>query len=232
MKRSTTLLVIALMAYLPLVLHAQCNQYYDIHEGSEWEMETYNAKGKLTGKNQQRVTAFAKNGTGFTSTIHSIVFNEKGKELTKGDLEMKCENGTLFIDMRNYINQDQMKAFAGYEMKIESSSLETPSKLSVGQQLKDGSFVMTAQGSPMPMKMTVNITNRKVLAEETITTAAGTFKCFKISSDMAMQTQMGISINMKFSSIEWIAEKVGSVKTESYDKGGKLVGYTLLTKRI
>ena len=145
---------------------------------------------------------------------------------------MKCENGTLFIDMRNYLNQDQMKAFSGYEMKIESTSLETPSNLSVGQQLKDGSFVMTAEGSAMPMKMTVNITNRKVLAQETITTPAGTFTCYKISSDMAMQTQMGININTKFSSIEWITEKAGAVKTESYDKNGKLVGYTLLTKRI
>lgn len=232
MKKSILLLALLLLTISSTTLVAQCNQYYDIHEGSEWEMETYNAKGKLNGKNHQKVTAFAKSAGGFTATIQSTIFNEKGKEANKGNLEMKCENGTLFIDMRNYLNQDQMKAFSGYEMKIESTSLETPSNLSVGQQLKDGSFVMTAEGSAMPMKMTVNITNRKVLAQETITTPAGTFTCYKISSDMAMQTQMGININTKFSSIEWITEKAGAVKTESYDKNGKLVGYTLLTKRI
>lgn len=216
---------------MPSILRAQCNEFYDIHEGSTWEMETYNAKGKLGTKNQQKVTAFAKTSSGFTSTINSTILNEKGKELSKGDLEVKCENGTVYLDMRNYLNPEQMKAFSGYEMKIESVSLETPSKLSVGQQLKDGSITITAVGAPMAMKMTVNVTNRKVLAEEAITTPAGTFKCYKISSDFTMQNQMGINITLKFSSIEWIAAKAGTVKSESYDKNGKLTGYTLLTKR-
>jgi hypothetical protein len=43
--------------------------------------------------------------------------------------------------------------------------------------------------------------------------------------------KMGINMSMNFSGTEWIAEKVGMVKSESYDKNGKLAGYTLLVNR-
>jgi hypothetical protein len=67
-----------------------------------------------------------------------------------------------------------------------------------------------------------------VAGKETITTPSGTYECYKITSNMAMQTQMGIKMNVNMSSIEWIALKVGTVKSESYNKSGKLMGTTLL----
>jgi hypothetical protein len=208
---------------------AQCNEFYQLEEGRAWEMESYNAKGKLSGKNIQKVTAYSSTANSFTSTIHSTMFNEKGKELTQGDLLVSCNNGTILIDMRNFVNEEQMKAFQSYEMKMESDNLELPEKLSVGQSLKDGSMTLTASNSPIPMFMTVTVTDRKVIAKETLTTPAGTFDCFKISSNSTFKTKMGIGMTANFSTFEWIAPKVAVVKTESY-KNNKLQGYTLLTK--
>jgi len=210
---------------------AQCNDYYQIENGSEWEMETYNAKGKLSAKNHQKVSSYDKTASGFKAIIHSTMYNDKGKEMSAGDLEMSCQQGTILIDMRNFINQDQMKAFGNAEMKIEGDALEVPSKLSAGQALKDGTLILTAVGTPIPMTMTINITNRKVVSKESITTPAGTFDCYKITSTMNMQNKMGVTMNFTFSATDWIAPKVGMVKTESYDKNGKLNGYTILTKR-
>ncbi|MBL7859052.1 MAG: hypothetical protein JNM57_15275 [Cyclobacteriaceae bacterium] len=208
---------------------AQC-EYYVVSNGSEWEMETYNAKGKLTARNQQKVTQFNATATGFNAMINSIMLNDKGKETMKGDLEMKCENGTLHFDMRNFVSEDQMKAYSSYETKIESKSLETPSKLSIGQTLPDGSITISAVGSPLPMKMTIVITNRKVESQESITTPAGTFACYKITSLMNMQSQMGVNMSFSFTSTEWLAPAVGTVRSETY-RNGKLNGYTILTKR-
>jgi len=73
--------------------------------------------------------------------------------------------------------------------------------------------------------MNVWITNRKVEAIEDITTPAGTFTCYKISSDVETKMMMKISIK----SVEWYAKNVGTVRTESYNNNGKLTGYTLLT---
>jgi hypothetical protein len=225
--------IVAVIAFLALTpaLFAQCNQFYQLDNGSYWEMENYNGKGKLASKNQQKVTSYNSTGSGFNATINSTTFNEKGKELMKGDLVMKCEGGTIYIDMRNFINEDQMKALGNYELKVESDNLEIPSSLSAGQSLKDGTITLTATNAPMPMKMTVNIHDRKVEGKESITTPAGTFECFKISSKATFKNQMGINMTFEFSSIDWLAPKVGLVKTESYNKNGKLNGSTLLTKR-
>lgn len=211
------------------VAKAQCNEFYQFSEGSEWELETYNAKGKVTGKNHQKVTSLEKTSAGYNATINSVFYNEKGKETMKGDLSFKCENGTMYIDMRNFISQEQLEAFKSYEMKVEAENLEMPGKLSVGQTLKDGSVNIAADGAPLPTSLNMKITERKVVAQETITTPAGTFECYKITANIATTTQMGIKMNLNFSTIDWIALKVGAVKSESYNKSGKLMGYTILT---
>jgi hypothetical protein len=77
--------------------------------------------------------------------------------------------------------------------------------------------------------MTVTITDRKVVGKESVTTPAGTFDCFKITSNSTIKTKTVVGITMEFSAIEWLAPKAAIVKSESYKKG-KLQGYTLLTK--
>jgi len=149
----------------------------------------------------------------------------------EGDLEMTCNAGTIIMDMRKFIPEEQKKAMGDFEMKIESENLEIPSKLSVGQQLKDGSVTMTASNSPIPMKMTVKITDRKVEAKETVTTPAGTFECFKISSKSTMTNQMGMTMTFEFTNIEWLSEKVGMVKSESIGKNGKSNGTAILINK-
>jgi hypothetical protein len=216
---------------LSLYTQAQCNDFYGIKEGSSWTYENFNAKGKSVGKNEQKVTAYNGSSNGYTATIHTVMYNDKGKKLTEADLDVRCEGGTFIMDMRKFIPHEQQKAFESYELKFEAENLELPSRLSPGQTLKNGSVTMTAIGSPMPMKISVHITDRKVEGKETITTPAGTFECWKISSKSNTQMQMGINMNLNFSSVEWISEKTGMVKSESYDKNGNLTSYTVLVSR-
>lgn len=227
--KSLSILLVSIVISLYCV--AQCNDFYVLKEGSSWTYESFNGKGKSVGKNEQKVTAFNGSAGGYTATIHSVMYNDKGKKLTEADLDVRCESGTFIMDMRKFIPQEQQKAFDSYELKIETENLEFPPRLSVGQSLKNGSVTMTAVNSPLPMKITVNITDRKVEGKESVTTPAGTFECWKISSKSSMQMQMGMNINTNFSSIEWIAEKIGTVKSESYDRGGNLSSYTVLVNR-
>lgn len=193
-------------------------------------MESYNPKGKPEGKTLQQVTSYAPQGNGFVARVHSVVFDKKDKEVMNADLEYRCESGTMVVDMRNFVNEEQMKAFGSYEMQVESENLEIPSTLKVGQSLKDGSITLTATNSPIPITMSVTITNRKVEGKESITTPAGTFDCYKITSTSTAHTKMGLGMTMSFDNVEWLAPKVSVVKSESY-KNGKLQGYTLLTSR-
>jgi hypothetical protein len=224
-------LLLTCLTLFSLTANAQCNDFFPIKNGTEWTFENYNAKGKATGKNHQKVTAFTPAGSGFTATINSIMYNEKGKEQAKGDLIVSCENGVITMDMRKFIPEEQYKAFGSTEVKVESENLQFPAKLSVGQSLKDGSITITSVGSQLPMNMDVTISERTVEAKETITTPAGTFDCYKIKSKMHIKNQVGITMNFDFSAIEWLAPNGGMIKSESYNKNGKLVGSTLLIEK-
>ena len=75
------------------------------------------------------------------------------------------------------------------------------------------------------MTITIKILNRVVVGMEDMTTPAGTFKCAKISSDMESK----IMVTSKTKLIEWVSEKVGSVRTESHDQKDKLLTYSVLS---
>ena len=130
------------------------------------------------------------------------------------------------MDMQNFVNQEMMESFEGMEVTMDATDLHYPSDLSVGQTLKDGELTMkvSSQGVPV-MTMVVKIYDRKVEAKEDVTTPAGSFSCYKMSYTIETKTFMTIVAR----GIDWIAPKVGPVKSESYDKKGKLTGYTLLT---
>jgi hypothetical protein len=81
----------------------------------------------------------------------------------------------------------------------------------------------------MTMAFTTDITNRKVLAIEEITGAAGTFECFKISQDI--ESKVGF-VKVFMSSVFWYAEKIGLIRSEAYNKKGKLQSVTELVNIV
>ena len=76
------------------------------------------------------------------------------------------------------------------------------------------------------MNMSVRISNRKVEAQEDITTPAGTFKCFKITYDVDSK----VIFKTQGKGVEWISQQVGTVRTESHDSKGKMLSYSLLSE--
>jgi len=75
------------------------------------------------------------------------------------------------------------------------------------------------------MTMTINISNRKVEAVESLTTPAGTFECYKISYDVATK----MMVNVKSKGVEWYTAGIGMIKSETYSSDGKLLGSNILT---
>lgn len=224
------LFIIAFYTLTIIHVSAQCNSFYPIKEGKYWELENYSAKNKFTGKTTQEITSLKENSNGFEATMATKIFNDKGKEVSKADLQIICDKGTIIMDMRNFISQEQIKSFSSVQTKIETENLEFPDKLTAGQTLKDGSITISSVDSSLPMKMTFIISDRKVEGKESITTPAGTFDCYKISNRITVQNQMGINMTFKMTSRDWISEKVGMVKTETYNNKDVLTAYTILTK--
>lgn len=221
-----------LMCLFGAAAYSQCNNYYNITEGSVFEIENYNSKDKKEGRVLNKVISYNQNGNNYEAVIHSSVFDKKDKELHQGEYKMTCNNGVLQIDMSKFIPDDMMKAFEGGEMEVTGEQLEIPSSLSVGQKLNDGSVSVKMNTGPgMAMSMNITIGDRLVEGKESIETPAGSFECYKISYTINSRTNMmGMNINNTMKSVDWVSQGKGVVKSSVYNNKGSLVGYSLLTR--
>ncbi|MDD2381630.1 MAG: hypothetical protein PHV35_08015, partial [Mariniphaga sp.] len=131
--------------------------------------------------------------------------------------------------MSNLINKAafQQEGEIPAEIKITGNKMEIPSNPQPGDILPDASVEMALKLGIVNMRMAAEVTNRKVEAIEDISVPAGSFNCYRFSSDIN-SIALGIKVNTK--SKEWYAKGIGTVKSESYDKKGKLQSYTILTE--
>ena len=198
-----------------------CKSYYPFEEGTKFEITNYNKKGKKEGVVKYEVTDV----NGNEATIKTVIFDGKGKEITTSNYKVMCEGNKVSIDFKSLINPDMLKQYKDMDMDITGTNIELPNDLQVGQSLKDANMNMAINMGGITMNMKIDMLNRKVDKKESITTPAGTFDCFALSYD----NEMKMGMKMKFKIKEWIAEGVGMVRNESYNKNGKLMGYSELT---
>jgi hypothetical protein len=204
----------------------ECVFYSPVEKGTVLIHSNYDKKDKLTGTSTQTVIDnYVEEGV---QTVK--IRNEyKGVEMDSAfitELEMKCKDGRYYVDMESFIGESTLTPYSDMETTFEVENMTIPAELKVGEILDNGRVTVIISNNGMKiMTISVNITNRKVEAKEEITTQAGTFECYKISYDIS--TKMLITI--KASMVEWYAKNVGVVKSESYNKKGKLTGYTVLT---
>lgn len=217
---------ILLIATAGYIQAQNCKAYIPYEEGTKLEITNYDKKGKVTGKVNQEVTKVESSGNSTNFSMHQVITDEKGEESVETDMTFRCIDNVFYIDMNAFVNDQQMEAYENMDMEIEMDEIDIPANLKPGQRLKDGKITMKViSDSPISMNFTVSVVNRKVEAEEKVTTSAGTFDCIKISQDIVTKTGFSITIN----SVEWYAEGIGAVKSETYRKG-KLMGSSELTK--
>ena len=205
----------------------ECKIYFPDQIGSVREMKTYDQKNKLNGIIRQEILDKKIIGNDVQLKVRSTMYSPDEKETSTVELDLVCENGVFKFDMKNFMDPKTMEAYKDMSVEMSGDQLAYPSGLSAGQKLADGTFKMVVKNNNITLlTMTTNITNRQVEGIESVTTEAGTFNCYKIRYNMAMKAGF-ITTNM--SAIEWIADGVGLVRSESFDRKGKPVGYTVLT---
>lgn len=224
-------LLIALTLSATITLSQNCTLYIPNSVGTELHYQMTNGKGKIEGSYTHKVISIKESGGRTTIEMLQTFMDPSSPDdiLMQDTIRFHCKDNVFYIDMDKYVNQEQMEAFKGMEIKVVTEDLMYPPKLSTGQILKDGSIRIEMETGMMNMSMTTNIINRKVEAYETITTPAGNFKCYKISEDI--ESKMGF-VNMTLHNVVWIVKDIGTIRSESYNKKGKLDGVTELVKII
>jgi len=226
MKRS--LIALCLIALFSIPVSAQnCGSYYPMVEGATFQYTNYNKKGKKEGVATYKVSE-VNTSVDVTDATMSIELNdEKGKEIYKTDYKFTCTGNSVSIDYESLIPSSTLQQYEDMEMDISGTDLELPSDLSVGQELPDANVSIKISMSGINMNTTVDMINRKVEKQESVTTPAGTFDCFVIYNDNKMKAMM---VNSTLGSRVWYSEGVGMVKQESYKKNGDVMASTILTK--
>lgn len=199
-------------------------------KGTTWEITHYNKKGKLQFHFDYEIVDVKTNEGKITYTVAMNGYDKKGKVLNSGTYEQVCDkNGMFYIDMQQTFNSmnSSKKKEENTDVEIQSSMLDYPDiHTAPGTKLKDGELKINAKTEFVTITTGFDVFNRKVEGTEQIETPAGTFNCLKVTSDF--QTKLGF-IKAKGSGIEWYADGIGMVRSESYNKKGKLVGYSVLT---
>lgn len=205
-----------------------CEPYVPTEEGTKWELTNYNAKGKVTGKVNYKLVKKAVDGNTITFKIKTKSYDKKDKLIFESEYEAKCIDGIFDLSMAFQMDGSQMKQHKDAELEIDASKFEIPSMdASSGTTLEDGTLTVSmGSDSPIPFKMTIEITDRKVETRENLTTPAGEFDCIVLSQKISTK----MIVRIKASSKEWYSPNIGLVRSESYNKKGRLMGYTLLTK--
>jgi len=221
------LIFLMLIVMLPVLAISQDCGYYNYKKGTVLGYQNLDGKGKVTGTSRMTFLDVYQKGNAYFFKVQSETTDEKSKEQPKPfEYTMKCENGEFFIDMSSMMDPSMTSSF-GTDVKITSTDLSYPASLSVGQTLPDASFMIsTASENAISMNMTINITNRVVAAQESVTVPAGTFDCYKITYNA--ETKMLFKINS--TAALWMSKNGGMIKTETYDKKGKLLGSTVLNE--
>ncbi len=216
-----------LVLFSGLVVAQDCETYYPTSEGALLELTNYNRKDKISGRTVQKITNVSETSNGITMDMEIEMYDDKDEFIATSEVSMRCEEGVFYLDMEQFLSPETMEAYKEMDVTVTSEDLPVPSELAVGKKLDDGSVTVKVANEGMQiMTMTTTIKNREVIGRETVTTPAGSFECYKIAYDI--ETATIVKISMK--GIDWYAKGVGTVKSESYNKKDKLLGYSLLTK--
>lgn len=227
MKTRILLITTLLLCTVSITAQNNCSRFYPMEEGTAFEYTMYNKKGKTDGISSYQVTTVENNGDSTTATMSISFTDDKGKDVYSSDYSFTCTGNMVTIDYESLMPQQMLEQYGDMEMDITGTDLEIPNDLTVGQELEDANVTMKISMSGINMTTTVDMTNRKVEKQESVTTPAGTFDCYVLYSDTESKVMMA---KQSFPSRVWLAEGVGMVKQETYKKNGSLMNSMQLTQ--
>jgi hypothetical protein len=226
MKKLTTLLT--LITVICIKVSAQdCSKFVSSANGRKLTYISQDAKGN---KQMTAVYTSTKKDAS-TISVHAEISDKNDKLMGTGDSEMICEGNAIKIDMKSFIPASSMKQNMNMKISGDAKYITFPMAMQPGETLDDGSVTIHMDNNGgMGVDMQMDLTDRKVEQAETITTNAGSFDCFKITYNATTKVKLaGIGIPFHMKVTEWYSPKLGrDVKSETYNKGGKLMGTMVL----
>jgi hypothetical protein len=209
MKRVSTLILYFLAA---ANLFAQdCTHLAFMQKGKTLEMTSFNQTGTMMWKVVNHVTDVSTvNGT-TVSTVAIENYDKNGHLKDKSSATYKCNGGSFFVDMAAHSSN----------IKMTGGAMEYPLGMKVGDHLHDVDMKMEMTMPGEQVKdVTSKITNRQVVAQESLTTPAGTWDALKITYDTTVN--MPGTSAAPTTTTEWYVPDIGIIQYKLYGMTVKL----------
>jgi hypothetical protein len=212
--------------FAAMMLKAQ-ETFFPTKEGTVLVYKTFDKKNNLTNLLRYTIKEVKTQGDNMDITYLCESIDPKDKPLFKEEITIHQKGDKIYFDMSNFINKAafQQNGQIPPEVQVKGNELQIPLNPQPGETLPDANVEMALKMGFVNMKMFAELTNRKVEAVEDVTVSAGTFNAYRLSCDVS-SSAMGIK--SKSRNIDWYAKGIGTVKTENFDKNGKLQSHTEL----
>jgi len=197
------------------------NTFFPTKEGTVLIYKSFDKKDKLLSEVKYTIKKVNISGNDLDITYHCESLDNKEKLVFEEDITIHQSRDMLYLDMGNFINKAvfQQDGEIPAEVEVKGNNMQIPLNPQPGQSLPDAGIEMSMKMGFVNMRVAAEITNRKVESIEDVTVAAGNFNCYKFTGNI---NSVALGIKVKASSAEWYAKGIGTIKTESYDKNGKL----------
>lgn len=209
-----------------LTLKAQ-DTFFPTKEGTVLVYKTFDKKNNLTNLLRYTIQQVKTHGSDMDITYLCESLDPKEKPVFKEEVTIHQKGDKIYFDMSNFINKAafQQNGQIPPEIEIKGNELQIPLNPQPGDVLPDANVEMALKMGFVNMKMMAELTNRKVESVEDVTVSAGTFNAYRFSCDVS-SSAMGIKSKSK--NVDWYAKGIGTIKTENFDKNGKLQSRTEL----
>ena len=191
--------------------------FFSMKKGNVQVYTTKDAKGKITGQTRNTIKEITGAPNAFAIHYQSEVLDAKGQPADKKNplvlnYRIVVKDGVMYLDMKGLFGA--MDGLDG--LQVSGTTMKIPNNLAVGQTLDDAA----ARVRIGFINCSALMTEGQCVAIEDVTVEAATFRCHKVSQKI---NSSALGIRNEGTTLTWYAKGVGTVKTESYDKNGKLV---------
>lgn len=227
-----SLFVLSICCYSFTLSAQDCSALEIVSEGQVMTYGSFNAKDKEVRSHTTTILSKESSNGGVAIGIEVAYYDKKDGFIQKSGANYTCDGGTISLDMMTNF-PGNMDTYANMEIEVIQNENFLPANPTVGANLDDAIFKVniTMEGNQPFGGIDAIYSNRKVLSKETLTTPAGSFECYKIQSEYEIIIKtLGIGLPDRGSSTDYFSPSIGMIKTESYNKKGKMTGYTLLTE--
>lgn len=214
-----------LLASMLLSAQSNCSRFYPFEKGITSVLTSYDKKGKVDYITSYIVKEVATNNNTEVATIVSEVKDDKGEHIVASSYDITCSASGSSIGFNSILSPSLLNQYKDMDYEITGTNIDLPNNLSTNQALPDAFMNMKVSMSGITINMRIDITDRKVVGTESVTTDAGTFECYILS----YTSKLKMGMTQTFYNKIWLAEHVGLVKQQTTNKKGKVIGSSALT---